>query len=119
MINFSIVGRMATPNERKNYYDWDKVYNERQNICHLLLKEFPELEFEVGGEISIDIYPIGNNKSQVLNYIKDSIYFFGDGIMPGKNDWRLAEVLKYPSRSFPVKSWQDTLNKLTYKDNLV
>ena len=118
MINFSVVGRMALPIERKNYYDWDKIHNEREDICNELLKEFPELEFEVGGEISIDIYPLGNNKSQVLNYIKDTIYFFGDGIMPGKNDWRLAEVLTYPSRSFPVSNWNDTLKKLTQlKDN--
>ena len=118
MINFSVVGRMAKSIDRKDYYHWDKIHNERVDICNIILKEFPELECEIGGEISVDIYPQGNNKSQVLKYIQNTIYFFGDGISPGKNDWKLAEVLRYPSRSFPVSNWHDTANNLIFlKDN--
>ena len=111
MVNFSVVGRNSDLAQRKEYYHWDKLHNERQTIRDTILEQFPELDCEIGGEISIDIYPKGNNKSQVLNYIKDTIYFFGDGIFPGKNDWKLAEALRYPSISFPVSNWNDTLSK--------
>ena len=114
MINFSVVGRMANISERNEYWNWDKMYNERIDIRSIILNEFPDLDCEIGGQISIDIYPIGNNKSQVLKYIHNTIYFFGDGIMPGKNDWALAEALRYPSRSFPVDGWQMTLDKLNH-----
>lgn len=118
LLNFSVVGRNCTDEQRKQYYEWDKSNKERKNICRKLAKKFPDLCFEIGGEISIDIYPKGKDKAQILQYISDyTIYFFGDGIEPGRNDWSLAQALTGDSRSFKVKDWQDTKRILTELDN--
>ena len=55
---------------RDEYYKWDKIAQERETFCQIIEKKFPEIEATVGGQISIDIYPKGKNKSQVLEEIK-------------------------------------------------
>jgi phosphomannomutase len=114
LVNFSIVGRNCNDEQRQKYYEWDKKHKERKEICKNLKQKYPDLTFEIGGEISIDIYPNGKDKSQILQYLKEyTIFFFGDGIEPGKNDWSLAQALSDDSKSFKVNDWQDTKKKLT------
>ena len=45
------------------------------------------MEATIGGQISIDIYPKGKNKAQVLEDILGPITFFGDKCQPGGNDY--------------------------------
>ena len=98
MVNFSIVGRNCTQEQREEYYKWDKEKSERKKISIFLKHKFPELDAVIGGQISIDIYPKGNDKSQVLEHIernhsKGKIIFIGDGIENGGNDYPLAHLM--------------------------
>ena len=57
----------------------------------------------IGGQISIDIYPKGNDKSQILEHIKDrnvvstktdEFIFIGDRTEEGGNDYPLAKLME-------------------------
>lgn len=110
MLNFSIVGRNCTLEQRQAYHAWDQQHGERAHLCSIITRMFPELDAQVGGEISIDIFPRGRDKSQLREYYaNEPMTFFGDGIEPGKNDWPLASLLTAPSQAVSVKGWQDTL----------
>tara|TARA_B100000287_G_scaffold427612_1_gene477535 strand:- start:523 stop:1281 length:759 start_codon:yes stop_codon:yes gene_type:complete len=99
MINFSIVGRDCSYEDRLDYYEWDKKNNERERICFTINKMWPLLEAVRGGQISIDIAPRGRNKSQVLEEIKErrqfqeEYIFIGDRTEEGGNDYPLAKVM--------------------------
>lgn len=98
MINFSVVGRNATPEQRKLYNDWDNEQHERASIAMFMRELYTEYEFSIGGEISIDINLKGDNKSQVLRYLRSNGYtgpfsFFGDKTFEGGNDYTLARAL--------------------------
>ena len=41
MVNFSIVGRGATLEQRAEYYKWDKKYCERSLLCSEINNEYP------------------------------------------------------------------------------
>ena len=59
-------------------------HNIRSKFVAALKKEFPDagLEFAIGGQISIDVYPVGWDKRFCLQFLeKDNIktiHFFGD-----------------------------------------
>lgn len=113
MVNFSIIGRGATLNQRAEYYKWDSKYYERQLLCEEINREYPKLLASSGGEISIDICMRGNNKSQVadiLNKKYNHIHFFGDRMDYGGNDYPLATTIRLGEMgtNYPVKSWQET-----------
>ena len=63
MVNFSTLGRNASKEERDRYEEWDSKHEERKFIVKILQSKFPELEFKIGGQISIDIFPLGKDKS--------------------------------------------------------
>lgn len=120
LVNFSFVGRNCTLEQRKAYAAWDREHSERLWLTLNLRKKYPDLTFEIGGEISLDIYPQGKDKSQILNTLgTQNIYFFGDGIEPGKNDYSLAQALATHnnSESFAVTCWQNTKEFLEKLDS--
>jgi len=98
LVNFSIIGRNCSQQKREEYYNWDKTQQERANICEVLMKKFPHIEASVGGQISIDIYEKGKNKAQILDEIDGEIYFFGDKMDEGGNDYPIAERLQKDGR---------------------
>tara|TARA_E500000178_G_scaffold354420_1_gene423304 strand:+ start:3353 stop:4060 length:708 start_codon:yes stop_codon:yes gene_type:complete len=113
MVNFSIVGRGATLEQRAEYYKWDKKYYERSLLCSEINNEYPHLIAQSGGMISIDIAPRGNTKSQVadiLNKKYGHIHFFGDKMDFGGNDYPLATTIElgHMGTNYPVSSWQET-----------
>ncbi len=115
LVNFSIIGRNCPQNKRTEYYNWDNIQKERLNICNRLMQLFPEIEASVGGEISIDIHKRGGNKSQILNEIDGEIYFFGDKMEKGGNDYPIAERLikeNRPHKLFKVKNPHETWERL-------
>ena len=67
-------------------------------MCKQIEKEFPLLEASVGGEISIDIYPKGKNKAQVLDEIIGPVVFFGDRCEEGGNDYPIVKRLEFEKR---------------------
>jgi len=119
LINFSTIGRDCPQEDRKIYYDWDLKIKERITLCNIIEDRFPELEASVGGEISIDIYPKGQNKAQVLDDLYGHITFFGDKCDPGGNDYPIAFELEKQFEEnnrhcvvHRVKSYKDTWNIL-------
>ena len=116
MCNFSIVGRNANLEERKKYVDWNKD-DERVYIAKEFNYLFPKLECVVGGDISVDIFPRGMNKSQIVrDFTKDDIiYFFGDRMNVNGNDWPLKQRLmndQYNAYFHNVTGWQETYELL-------
>ena len=100
MVNFSVVGRDCTQEQREDYFEWDKAMGERNITCMEIKGTYPGIDAVVGGQISIDIYPKGMDKSQVLNVIEqerlvppNEYIFIGDGIKNGGNDYPLAELM--------------------------
>lgn len=109
-VNFSVVGRNATLGERKLYIKHDENMRERETIAHQINSHYEDITATIGGETGIDIYPTGCDKGQVLYEFNDhdTLYFFGDKVLPGGNDYPLAKLLKHPSKVFAVTDWQDT-----------
>jgi phosphomannomutase len=104
MLNFSIVGRGATQEQRREYSDWDKSHSERTKIANFINKKYPEIEASVGGSISIDIIEKGNDKGQVINYLENmgakKVAFVGDRCFPGGNDYGMVRELKKSKLAF-------------------
>ena len=100
LLNFSMVGRDCTLQQRKDYHEYDKLTGERETIAKHIRENWEDLDAVFGGEISIDIYPKGNDKSQVLDIIKQTeitktneYIFIGDRIEGGGNDYPLAALM--------------------------
>jgi phosphomannomutase len=113
MVNFSIVGRNATHEQRQHYVKWDKDRGERENIAAVFNNNFPDLEARVGGETGIDISPKGFDKSQIVKDFdsEDSLWFFGDAMHEGGNDYPLAQVVDHYRH---VTGWQQTMEYLSW-----
>jgi phosphomannomutase len=116
MVNFSVVGRNATQEQRAAYVAYDTKENERNTIADAFNMMFPDLSAKVGGETGIDISPRGADKSQILRDFKedDTIHFYGDAMFDGGNDKPLADALKDFQLGFShqVKDWKQTWEKL-------
>ena len=115
MVNFSVVGRGASTEQRAEYVKRDKEYNERENMALYINyndDEFKGVTATVGGETGIDIAPTGSDKSQILkDFTKsDTIIFFGDAIFDGGNDYTLAQAIKKKGvgRTHKVSGWEET-----------
>ena len=122
MINFSTVGRNASPNLREAYNRWDRTHMEREDIVAYLKDLHPSMEVAIGGAISVDIYPVGSNKGQVVEQLQDrhgkdvSLIFVGDKNMPGGNDWPLAQRLESMSNCewYQVGCYEETRALIEY-----
>ena len=114
-INFSILGRGEdSMKHRKEYVKWDINTTERILMADRIKNEFPYLNIQIGGETGLDMSD--SDKSQILTDFnpEDEIYFFGDMMLEGQNDYPLAKALKemggYPHH---VKNWEDTRTRLS------
>ena len=122
MVNFSTVGRDARPDMREAYYKWDKNNCEREDIVEYIKGIYPEFEVSIGGQISVDIYPKGKNKSQVVEKIRElhgedvEMIFVGDRNVPGGNDWPLAQRLDpiEGSEWYQVLGYEETRALIEY-----
>lgn len=114
MVNYSVVGRNATQQDRDVFIEWESCNGSRRRTADAFNIMFPTLQATIGGETGIDIAPRGSDKGQILRDFKttDTIKFFGDAMFEGGNDYPLAKLLKYPNKAFEVTDWQDTWNKL-------
>ena len=109
MANFSVVGRNCNFEERVMYKEWDEHKKERQTIANEFKEKF-NIDASVAGETGIDIYPMGSDKSQVIEWIEKPITFLGDMMQLGGNDYPLARALEMhvDCVSLQVKDWKDT-----------
>ena len=97
-VNFSVLGRGSEVilEEREEYVKWDINTGERKNIAERFKKRFPEIGCQIGGQTGLDISPLGCDKSQILRDFKpiDLIYFFGDKLKEGENDYPLGHAIE-------------------------
>ncbi|KAI5190146.1 phosphomannomutase [Nematocida sp. AWRm77] len=113
MVNVSPVGRSCSKEEREAFFQYDKTHKVREGIVSALKPEFPQLTFSIGGQISIDIFPTGWDKTYCLSHIGQehikTIHFFGDMTHQGGNDYEIATHADVVSHT--VTSPEDTIEK--------
>ena len=121
MINVSPIGRNCSQEEREVFYKKDKEYKYRDNLIKLIKSKWEEhmyysedkeveLQFSIGGMISIDIFPIGWDKTYCLQFVEndyDKIYFFGDKTYEGGNDYEIFNDSR--TIGYTVTSPEDTI----------
>lgn len=93
---------------------------ERKYLARDIEKRFSDLNAVVGGQISIDIYPKGMNKSIIANDLKEKyeLIFFGDKTGYGGNDYPLSMMIQLGElgRTYQVDDWEVT-RKLLGEEN--
>uniref|UniRef100_A0A1I7XKU4 Phosphomannomutase n=1 Tax=Heterorhabditis bacteriophora TaxID=37862 RepID=A0A1I7XKU4_HETBA len=94
MLNLSPIGRSCSQAERDEFVVFDREHKVREKFLVALEKNFADygLSFAIGGQISVDVYPVGWDKTYCLQYFEndfDTIHFFGDKTMPGGNDYTI------------------------------
>jgi len=120
MLNFSIVGRNASSEQRKEYAEHDAEVGERARIVTNLRNKYTQMDFVIGGAVSIDIFNTGNDKSQIIErhfeeaLDHNQIHFIGDRIPFPGNDHSIAIALQqHPNgHAYEVESWEDTAELL-------
>lgn len=94
MLNVSPIGRACSQSQRDAFYAWDRETGCRTDLAATIREYFPDLpiEIEIGGQISLDIFPRGLDKRRCLFHLcdyTDDIHFIGDRCDPGGNDHHL------------------------------
>ena len=111
-VNFSILGRGKDPSDgRAEYIKWDKERLEREDIADRIRNQFPNITVALGGQTGLDIGPLGSDKSQILRDFSedDELYFFGDRMEKGGNDYSLGQAVKERGGyTYHVNNWTDT-----------
>ena len=103
--------------QRQDYVKYDKETKDRDSIVKDFNNVFCNVIASAGGETGVDIHPVGKDKSQIVedSNENDVIHFFGDRMDKDGNDHTLS--LK-ASKSYPVKSWEDTYNLIVSLNQL-
>lgn len=72
MINVCPIGRQCSYEERLEFNKFDVQHSIRQKMVDALRKEFADVDlaFSIGGQISIDVFPIGWDKTYCLRHVK-------------------------------------------------
>jgi phosphomannomutase len=117
LVNFSVVGRNCTQEQRNEYFKWDQEHQERKSFAEEICDRYTWLDASIGGEISIDIHEKGADKGQILDDLNgDNFTFFGDNLFLGGNDYAVKEATirkKLTGNTFHhVESWKDTRDLL-------
>lgn len=115
MINVCPVGRSCSQEEREEFYNYDLEHSIRPSLVKKLKEELSDLNlgFSIGGQISIDVFPKGWDKTYCLKFVSDKydkIYFFGDKTHEGGNDYEIFNHKR--TIGFTVKNPEDTIIKL-------
>jgi phosphomannomutase len=116
LLNICPVGRTCSQKEREEFEEYDKKHKVRERIVDQLslrLKHL-KLKFSIGGQISIDAFPEGWDKTYCLQFINgkyDEIKFYGDNIRPGGNDYEIG--IDKRVKAYSVTNWKDTFNLLS------
>eukprot|EP01135_Chromosphaera_perkinsii_P011461 Nk52_evm37s2402 gene=Nk52_evmTU37s2402 len=116
MLNCSPIGRNCSQSERDEFEQFDKKANVRKTMVEAMKKEFADLNltFSIGGQISMDIFPKGWDKTYCLQYVEkgnfQEIHFFGDKTYEGGNDFEIFESNKTIGHT--VTSPDDTMEQL-------
>lgn len=86
MLNFSPIGRACSQQERDQFFHFDAERGLRLAFKAALEERFSKYDlcFAIGGQISIDCYPKGWDKTYCLQMLENYpvIHFFGDRTDP-------------------------------------
>lgn len=122
MVNVSPIGRSCSYAERLDFSKIDDTTKIREKMVAAYQKEFASfgLQFSIGGQISIDIFPKGWDKTYCLRHVANEgfkeIHFFGDKTERGGNDY---EIYNHPSiKGHAVKSPEDTTTQVRQLFNI-
>lgn len=111
MLTCSPLNKHATPEMVAEFVYYDRYTSSRRNIREYILDNFPDIDVMIGGQIGMYIYPMGNDKSQVLRHIEERpLVFFGDRTFSGQLDYPLASVA---DMTHQVDNWEDTKERLS------
>lgn len=124
MINVSPIGRNCSQKQREEFFEIDKINKYRYDLIKFLKdkwvnlqnsseREVPNLSFSIGGQISVDIFPEGWDKTYCLQFIKNKynrILFFGDKTSKGGNDYEIFN--NQLTEAYRVESPEDTIKVL-------
>jgi phosphomannomutase len=124
MLNISPVGRACSQAEREEFNIYDQENNLRDNIIQQLKKFWdneckcekltaPELQYSIGGQISIDIFPKGWDKTYCLQFLEgkyEENHFFGDKTDAGGNDHEIYNDSRVIGHK--VEKYEDTITIL-------
>jgi len=96
-INFSLIGRNCSQEQRDDYAEWEKKGKDRDKAIKFLSEKFAGygLAFLRGGQISIDISRESWDKTYAFENMNEDpaqCVFFGDNIVPVGNDWAIAKT---------------------------
>jgi phosphomannomutase len=120
IIYISLIGMVATLEERAKFIEINKRQNYRKKLITLLKNKAWELKIEnevvisEGGMVGVGIYPKEYDKVQVMEVIKpfgyEEIHYFGDKYEEDGNDYHLLNHKDIiPHR---VNSLEDTIHEL-------
>ena len=114
MINVSPIGRNCTYEQRIEFWKLDQERGIRKKMVEDMKAAFPDLklQFSIGGQISIDIFPEGWTKVYCLRYVEgkfDEIHFFGDMTSEGGNDYEIYNDPRVHGHT--VKNPEDTMRQ--------
>ncbi|KAL6121109.1 hypothetical protein NUSPORA_02031 [Nucleospora cyclopteri] len=113
MINVSPVGRSCTREERLEFFEFNKKSKVREIIVEKMEPICKELKIvcSIGGQISIDVFPVGWDKTYCLQHIKEeTVIFFGDMVHKGGND---HEIYTHPrTKGIKVEGPESTIKKV-------
>lgn len=116
MVNISPIGRSCTYEERLAFAALDAKEGIREKLVKELRERFDryDLQFSIGGQISIDVFPKGWDKTYCLKHLKGegftTIHFFGDKTDIGGNDYEIFHHQSVVGHS--VKNPEDTMAQL-------
>lgn len=130
MINVSPIGRNCSQKQREEFFEIDKINKYRYDLIKFLKdkwvnlqnsseREVPNLSFSIGGQISVDIFPEGWDKTYCLQFIKNKynrILFFGDKTSKGGNDYEIFN--NQLTEAYRVESPEDTIKVLNELFNI-
>lgn len=117
MLNVCPIGRSCTQAERDAFVEFDKQHNIREKMVKNFQQNFGDvgLVFSIGGQISVDVFPKGWDKTFCLKHLeKDGfkvIHFFGDKTAPGGNDYEIFEDSR--TIGYTVTSPEDTVRQVS------
>lgn len=117
MFNVSPIGRNCSQEERNEYFEYNKIHRVTEKLKEETQNKFGKefgLVCSIGGQISFDIVPVGWDKSYCLQFVEkefSNIFFFGDKIYEGGNDYEIA-IDKRVTQYFKTENPQCTLTIL-------
>ena len=115
MINVCPIGRNCTYEQRLEFAELDKKRGIRDKMLQDMKKEFADmkLQFAIGGQISVDVFPEGWTKCYCLQFVEgkyDEIHFFGDMTHIGGNDHEIYVDSRVIGHA--VKDPEDTIAQI-------